>query len=100
MINILIFNILFVNQNVLDHLSFTLDTWTSSNMLPFLGITTHWITRDWELKEILLDFCMLYGPHSSENLAKVFECCCQELGILTKVYVTKFFVYIHLRIVT
>jgi len=100
MINILIFNILFVNQNAPGHLSFTLDAWTSSNMLPFLGITTHWITRDWQLKEILLDFCMLYGPHSGENLAEVFERCCRELGILTKVCVTKFFVYIHLRILT
>src|SRR2546421_133483 len=76
LVSILIFNILFVNQNASDRLSFTLDTWTSSNILPFLGITAHWITRDWQLKEILLDFCMLYRPHSGENLAEVFECCC------------------------
>ena len=69
-------------------------------MLLFLDITTHWITRDWQLKEILLNFCMLYELHSGENLAKVFEHCCQELGILTKVCVTKFFVYIHLQILT
>ena len=96
MINILIFNILFVNQNALGYLSFTLDAWTSSNILSFLDFTAHWITRNWQLKEILLDFYMLYGLHSSENLAKVFEHCCRELGILTKVCGTKFFVYIYL----
>jgi len=100
MINILIFNILFVNQYISNHLFFIFDIWTSSNMLSFLNITAHWITRDWELKEILLDFCILYRLHSGENLAEVFEHCCRELGILTKVCVTKFFVYIHLQILT
>jgi len=54
-------------------------------MLPFLGITAHWITDNWELKEVLLDFCLLLGPHSGENLAEAFERCCREFGILTKV---------------
>ena len=53
----------------------------------------HWISKDWKLLEILVDFSLLSGAHSEENLAKVFEHCCWELDILTKIYVTKFFVY-------
>ncbi|RUS18038.1 hypothetical protein BC937DRAFT_89208 [Endogone sp. FLAS-F59071] len=61
-------------------LSFT----TSPNMQPFLDITIHWISRNWELYNCLLNFVQLSGAYSSENLDKVFINSCQELGILAK----------------
>ncbi|GES89331.1 zinc finger BED domain-containing protein RICESLEEPER 2-like [Rhizophagus clarus] len=74
--------------NVPGELSFTLDAWTSPSYIPFLGITVHWISYEWELKEILINFCKLSGPHSGENLHKVFVKCCDDMRILTKVLST------------
>jgi hypothetical protein len=66
-------------------LSFTLDAWTSKNQLPFLGISVHWIDEEWNLKCSILDFCLLSGPHSGENLANQFFDVLQEFNIATKV---------------
>ena len=46
---------------------------------------THWISKDWKLSEILIDFSLLSGAHSGENLAEAFERCCLKYGILHKV---------------
>ena len=64
--------ILFKLKNVLGKLSFTLDCWTSTNNIAFLGITCHFVDVDWCLKETLVDFIHLSGSHSGENLAKEF----------------------------
>ena len=53
-------------------------------MIPFLGITAHWITNNWELKNLLLDFIKLEGLHSGDNLAKVFLKSLNDFGITTK----------------
>ena len=66
-------------------ISLTLDTWTSPNAISFLGITAHWIDDDWNLIEILADFCKLSGSHTGENIADTFVDSCKKLGILTKV---------------
>ncbi|CAB5207024.1 unnamed protein product [Rhizophagus irregularis] len=79
-------NIREILQNAPGRLSFTLDAWTSPSYIPFLGITVHWISREWELKEILIDFCKLVsGPHSGENLHESFVKCCDDMRILTKI---------------
>ena len=73
-------------QNVLGMISFALDVWTSPNVYSFLAITAHWITEDWELKDTLIDFVDLSGPHSEENLCNAFVASCRELGILPKIF--------------
>ena len=72
-------------QNVPGMISFALDVWTSPNVYSFLAITAHWITKEWELKETLIDFCKLVGPHTGENLAEAFVNCINEFNIVTKV---------------
>jgi len=67
-------------------ISFTLDPWTSSNCIAFLGITAHWISENWQLNEILIDFHKLRGAHSGENLAEVFVQYCNEFNVLSKVF--------------
>jgi hypothetical protein len=62
-----------------------LDAWTSSNYIPFLGITAHWITNEWELKNTIVDFVKLEGPHSGKNIKEVFLNSLNNLGITTKV---------------
>ena len=54
-------------------------------MISFLGITIHWISNEWELKNLLLDFVQLEGTHSGENLATVFLQSLEDFGISTKV---------------
>jgi len=67
-------------------ISFTLDAWTSPNCIAFLGITAHWISENWQLNEILIDFHKLRGAHSGENLAEAFVQCCNEFDVLSKVF--------------
>jgi hypothetical protein len=62
-----------------------LDAWTSSNYIPFLGITGHWISDNWELKNTIIDFVKLEGPHSGQNIKEVFLNSLNNLGITTKV---------------
>lgn len=66
--------------------SFTLDAWTSKNMLSFMAIRAHWINADWIYESVLLDFAYIDGKHSGENLGKVFLECLERFEIpLTKV---------------
>jgi len=37
-----------------------------------MGITAHWISNDWKLKSILLDFVKLEDSHSGKNLKEFF----------------------------
>jgi hypothetical protein len=54
----------------------------------------HWITKDWELKEIIIDFCKLSGPHSEENLFQSFIQSCDDMRILTKVIFISSYYYL------
>ena len=42
-------------------ISFTLDVWTSPNHRPILAVIGHWITVDFEYKEVLVAFVVLKG---------------------------------------
>jgi hypothetical protein len=53
----------------------------------------HWITKDWELQDSLLDFIDLSGPHSGENLCNAFVKSCREYGILEKV---NFYIFVFI----
>lgn len=78
--------------------SFTIDTWTSKNTLPFMGISLHWINEDWELCNSILDFCLLSGPHSGENLANKFLEVLKEFNISKKVisFIIYFFIFLFI----
>ena len=67
--------------NAPGKMSFTLDCWTSSSCLPFMGITCHFIDRMWNLNEIVIGFKLLEGPHTGSNLADVFEQTMTEFSI-------------------
>ena len=49
-------------------MNLTLDAWTASNKLPFLAITAHWMTIDFELVSTLIGFERLMGSHTAENM--------------------------------
>ena len=52
--------------------SLTLDAWTSSTQIPFLGITCHYIQPGtWNHQSLLLGFERLQGSHSAQALGRV-----------------------------
>ncbi|KAJ6639597.1 putative AC transposase [Pseudolycoriella hygida] len=68
-------------KKVSSKLSFTLDAWTSKNVLPFLAIRTHWINDNWEYETVLLDFWFIKGKHSGLNISKIFLRCLSRFNI-------------------
>ena len=47
----------------LQDISITLDAWSSSAHIPYLGITVHWVTSEFEPQELLLCMEELPYPH-------------------------------------
>ncbi|KAJ6639515.1 Zinc finger BED domain-containing protein RICESLEEPER 2 [Pseudolycoriella hygida] len=68
-------------------MSFTVDGWTSNNMLPFMAIRGHTrINIDWIYETVLLDFTYIEGDHCASSLCSFFIKCLQFFDIpLTKV---------------
>jgi hypothetical protein len=58
------------HKHVLEGGSFniTLDAWTSGNKIHYLGITAHWMDKDWDLNDTVIGFKRLLGSHTAENL--------------------------------
>jgi hypothetical protein len=83
-------------QEISGCISFTLDGWTSKNQISFLGISAHWISKDWKLKNVILDFKKLDGPHSGENIANVFFNTIKEYNIATKVNLFYLFIILFI----
>jgi hypothetical protein len=48
--------------------SFTTDCWTCSNNISFMGLTGHWIDKDWKLHATTLDFLHLGKSHTGIHL--------------------------------
>jgi len=60
-----------------EHISLTLDAWSSPAHLPYLGVTAHWLTSDFKPYEILLSMEELPYPHGTveiqEHLIDLFN---------------------------
>jgi hypothetical protein len=50
-------------QDVSGKISFTIDIWTSPSTKSFLAITAHYIDKDWNLKNTLIDFVQIFGKN-------------------------------------
>ncbi len=66
-------------------LSLTLDCWTSKNQYSFLGITVHYIDKNWVIISTLLDFVEVKGSHTGENLAHYLVNVVNDFGISDKI---------------
>jgi hAT family C-terminal dimerisation region/Hermes transposase DNA-binding domain len=62
-------------------LSFTLDAWTSISGRPFLGVTMHYITKDFEMKSHAMALRHFPPPHTSEQYMKLFDAILDEYGL-------------------
>ena len=65
-------------------ISFTTDVWTSPNDLAFMAITAHWISSEFVVQSLLLDFIQIKGEHSGTNLEKYFSESLKAYGIYEK----------------
>jgi hypothetical protein len=63
----------------------SLDGWSSSTRLSFLGIIAHYITKDWELVEELIGFESLKDVHSGIALAEVVNNTCSQFKLTGQV---------------
>ncbi|GAU99734.1 hypothetical protein RvY_10690 [Ramazzottius varieornatus] len=45
-----------------------MDPWTSLAQEGYMAIAAHWVTNEFELRRVLLDFVDLPAEHSAENL--------------------------------
>ncbi|THH05274.1 hypothetical protein EW146_g9945 [Bondarzewia mesenterica] len=68
--------------------SLSLDAWTSQNGYAFLAIVMHYVTNDWQLEEILIDFREIIGEHSGENLAACVWTTMEFYGLVGKLLET------------
>lgn len=73
---------LFLNLD--SKVSFTTDCWTSPNNIAFMGITAHYIDKDWNLHAKTLDFKSLPDSHSGSNLSNAFLSVLIEFGLTSK----------------
>jgi hypothetical protein len=67
-----------------SRISFTTDIWTSPNDLAFMAITAHWISEDFVINSILMDFVELSGSHSGVNIEKAFSQSLIEFNVFEK----------------
>ena len=62
-----------------------MDVWTThkSSWIPYLGITVHWIDKNWEMQHMLLDLVYLGSQaHTGAFLGEKFmECLTKKFGI-------------------
>jgi hypothetical protein len=65
-------------------ISVTLDCWVSPNNKAYLGVTGHYIDKNWALQSLLLDFVPLPGPHTGANMCGALVDVCKRRGILDK----------------
>jgi hypothetical protein len=76
-------------KDVLDKslaINITCDEWSSSNNVPILGITAHWIDDKFRMQEVILAMQEIEGPKTGVNLSKYFIECLEKFNIKSKVY--------------
>ena len=65
--------------------SVTVDIWSSRQIRSYLGITTHYISPDWERRSAMLACKPFSGRHTAENISAQFEETLTVFDISTKV---------------
>jgi hypothetical protein len=66
-------------------ISFTMDLWTSPNNKAFVSCTAHYIDKEWNFHELLVDFGLMRGKHEGANIAEGFIDVLRKYGLMTKV---------------
>ncbi|XDV32938.1 hypothetical protein PO909_003585 [Leuciscus waleckii] len=65
----------------IDHFSVTTDMWSSVNMMPYMSLTIHYLSANWELKSKCLETVFTPESHTSDNLAEALRSSFQEWSL-------------------
>lgn len=76
--------VLQILQKNSSKISFTLDGWTSVNGKSFYGITGHFISEEWILHSLVIDFVESNGEHTGKAIADLFYKVLEKYKILDK----------------
>ncbi len=64
-----------------DYFSVTTDMWSSVNMMPYMSLTIHYLSTNWELKSKCLETMFTPDSHTSDNLAEALRSSFQEWSL-------------------
>lgn len=62
----------------------SLDVWTSEHRLAIFSVIGHWLTPNFAKREVVLNFTVIQGAHSGENLPHSLLHMIHELDIAPK----------------
>ncbi|CAI5983365.1 unnamed protein product [Closterium sp. NIES-65] len=72
---------LLVGDGLAGRMSLTFDIWTGENNVAFMGVTAHYVTSDFQLKQAVIDFRELKGSHTGDLIADELEEVLREWGL-------------------
>ncbi|PLW15754.1 hypothetical protein PCANC_13454 [Puccinia coronata f. sp. avenae] len=55
------------------YLAFTTNAWSAPNVTAFMAVTVHFITEDFEMKDLTLAIPNIQGPHTGKNFVELFH---------------------------
>uniref|UniRef100_A0A9J8DDS8 BED-type domain-containing protein n=1 Tax=Cyprinus carpio carpio TaxID=630221 RepID=A0A9J8DDS8_CYPCA len=64
-----------------DYFSVTTDMWSSVNMMPYMSLTIHYLSANWELKSKCLETVFTPESHTGDNLAEALRSSFQEWSL-------------------
>ena len=64
----------------------TSDLWTSVTSQGYICLTTHYVDKNWELKNIILNFCHMPPPYIGTLLSEKILNFLEEWGIKKKIF--------------
>ncbi|XP_074315151.1 zinc finger BED domain-containing protein RICESLEEPER 2-like [Silene latifolia] len=69
-----------------SRIAVTTDIWTASNQKKgYMVVTSHFIDRNWNLRNRTLRFCFVPCPHTQGVIAKVLMDCLSQYGLESKI---------------
>lgn len=74
-----------ITDETIMAVTLTTDSWTSRNTENFLAVTCHFITEEFELRNVLLECSTYAESHTSKNLAKELKKTFDEWNISSKI---------------
>lgn len=72
-------------ENEAEYVTLTTDCWTSTCTEGYMAVTSHFISKNWVLKSMLLECFKLGERHTSENLRNELIRVAQDWGISRKI---------------
>lgn len=69
-----------------SHVSLTADLWSSNQNLGYLGVTAHYIDKEFELQKKIIAFKQISYPHNSFAVQDGITACLMEWGLVDRVF--------------